>query len=367
MRQGKGHKKGHKKKILFAILAIIAVCIVYSAKGEEGVSISETPSVTTQAIADRDESKDNTEPTQLKEENDEEQKNNSQKEASSDETTVVPVYSGQPYVELNNDLPEFTFEEKKSTDSFENYSDLDQLGRCGVAFANICEEIQPTEERQDIGMIKPSGWHTVKYNDLIEGNYLYNRCHLIAHQLAGENANEKNLITGTRYLNVGSMLDYENKVADYVEQTKNHVLFRVTPIYDGDNLVATGVQMEAWSVEDGGNGICFNVFCYNVQPGIVIDYSNGESYRANATAEEQDVSTMDRGVSNQDESTDSIIDSTKEQYVVNTNTKKFHLPTCQSAKDTLEHNKKVLEGTVQDMKDLGYTPCQRCLKEYKDN
>ena len=190
----------------------------------------------------------------------------------------IPTYSGEPYVELNGGIPIFS-QAEKVTDAFEIYSNLDALGRCGVAYANICPELMPTEERGEIGMIKPVGWHTVKYNDLIEGNYLYNRCHLIAFCLAGENANEKNLVTGTRYLNVEGMLPFETQVASYVENTGNHVLYRVTPIYEGNNLVANGVQMEAWSVEDDGKGICFNVYCFNVQPGIGIDYKDGESWR----------------------------------------------------------------------------------------
>ncbi len=163
------------------------------------------------------------------------------------------------------------------TDAFEVYSDLDKLGRCGVAYANICKELMPTEDRGEIGMVKPSGWHTVKYNDLIEGNYLYNRCHLIGYQLAGENANVKNLITGTRYLNVTGMLPFENADANYVDRTNNNVLYRVTPIFEDNNLVATYVQIEAWSVEDKGSGICYNVLCYNVQPGIAINYATGDS------------------------------------------------------------------------------------------
>lgn len=182
-----------------------------------------------------------------------------------------------PYVELNNNVPNFTDEEKTITETFENYSDLDSLGRCGVAYANLSLDTMPAEERGKIGMIKPSGWHTVKY-DNVDGKYLYNRCHLIGFQLAGENANEKNLITGTRYLNVTGMLPFENKVADYIETSQNHVLYRVTPIYDGNNLLASGVQMEAYSVEDKGFGICFNVYCYNAQPGITIDYATGESH-----------------------------------------------------------------------------------------
>ena len=188
------------------------------------------------------------------------------------------AYEGDPYVEVNGNRPFFTEEEKQDVTPFETYSELDSLGRCGVAFANICKELQPTEERGEIGFIKPSGWHTVKYNQLIEGNYLYNRCHLIGYQLAGENANEKNLITGTRYLNVAGMLPFENQVNDYVDSTNNHVLYRVTPVFENDNLVASGVLMEAWSVEDEGAGICFNVYCFNVQPGIRIDYRTGESW-----------------------------------------------------------------------------------------
>lgn len=190
--------------------------------------------------------------------------------ASSDE------YNGEAYQVLNDNIPQFTKKQKKNTKAFEKYSPLDSLGRCGVAFANICKELMPTEERGNIGRVKPSGWHTVKY-DIVEGKYLYNRCHLIGFQLAGENANEKNLITGTRYLNVEGMLPFENEVADYVEESGNHVLYRVTPQYEGNDLLAQGVQMEAYSVEDQGGGVCFNVFAYNVQPGIEIDYRTGES------------------------------------------------------------------------------------------
>lgn len=188
----------------------------------------------------------------------------------------VPAYSGTPYVEIHDNKPFFT-EEDMTTNSFENYAPLDLLGRCGTAFANIGKDIMPTEERGPIGMVKPSGWHTVKYPDVIEDLYLYNRCHLIGYQLSGENANEKNLITGTRYMNVEGMLPFENKVADYVEDTGNHVLYRVTPRFTGNNLVADGVLMEAYSVEDSGEGLQFCVFVYNVQPGIEIDYATGKS------------------------------------------------------------------------------------------
>lgn len=190
----------------------------------------------------------------------------------------IPPYSGAAYTTVNNNVPYFT-ESEITTVMFENYSELDALGRCGVAYANLCPETMPTEERGSIGMIKPPGWHTVKY-DCVDGKYLYNRCHLIGFQLAGENANKKNLITGTRYMNVDGMLPFENDTADYIDDTGNHVLYRVTPLYTVDNLIADGVLMEARSVEDGGT-LQFNVFCYNVQPGVVIDYATGESWLAN--------------------------------------------------------------------------------------
>lgn len=187
----------------------------------------------------------------------------------------IPSYSGSPYVEINNNVPEFE-EDDKTEKSFEEYSQFDRLGRCGVAFANVGVDIMPTEERGRIGMVKPTGWHTVKY-DSVDGKYLYNRCHLIGYQLTGENANEENLITGTRYMNVEGMLPFENMVADYVKETGNHVLYRVEPVFEGDNLLASGVHMEAESVEDNGEGVSFNVYVYNAQPGISIDYRTGES------------------------------------------------------------------------------------------
>lgn len=187
----------------------------------------------------------------------------------------IPEYSGKAYVTINNNKPNFK-EEDKTTKSFEKYSNLDSLNRCGAAYANVSKETMPTEERGRIGMIKPSGWHTVKYNN-VDGKYLYNRCHLIGYQLTGENANEKNLITCTRYMNTVGMLEFENKVANYVKETNNHVLYRVTPIFEGNNLLASGTQMEAYSVEDQGKGISFNVYVYNIQEGITIDYKTGES------------------------------------------------------------------------------------------
>ena len=187
----------------------------------------------------------------------------------------IPQYSGNSYVIINDNIPYFD-EEDYSTSSFEKYSDLDYLGRCGVAYANIGIDLMPMEKRGSIGGIKPSGWHTVKY-DHIDGKYLYNRCHLIGYQLTGENANSKNLITCTRSMNTIGMLQFENKVADYIKKTNNYVLYRVTPVFEGNNLLATGVEMEAYSVEDSGKGIMFNVFVYNIEDGVIIDYSNGDS------------------------------------------------------------------------------------------
>ena len=187
----------------------------------------------------------------------------------------VPQYSGNSYVVLNNNKPNFT-DEDYLKGSFEEYSELDTLGRCGVAYANVSVDTMPTEERGSIGQIKPSGWHTVKY-DIVSGKYLYNRCHLIGYQLTGENANPKNLITCTRSMNTEGMLEFENQVADYVKETNNHVLYRVTPIFEKNNLLASGVQIEASSVEDRCGDICFNVYVYNVEDGIKIDYFNGES------------------------------------------------------------------------------------------
>ena len=188
----------------------------------------------------------------------------------------IPEYSGSTYVEINGNIPGFT-EEDLTEEPFETYSPLDALGRCGPAYANICRELMPTEKREDIHMVHPTGWHASRY-DFVDGESLYNRSHLIGFQLAGENANEKNLITGTRYMNAEGMLPFENLVADYVKETGNHVLYRVTPVFQGTELVARGVQMEAMSVEDRGEGVLYNVYLYNVQPGVGIDYATGDNW-----------------------------------------------------------------------------------------
>ena len=228
-------------------------------------------------------------------------------------------------------------ENEKNTDSFAKYSDLDELGRCGVAFAYISLDTIPTEERGTIGDIQPSGWHTVKYNDLIDGNYLYNRCHLIGYQLAGENDNPKNLITGTRYLNVQGMLPFENSVYDYVQATENHVLYRVTPVFKEDNLVASGVTIEAYSVEDEGAGICFYVFVYNVQPGIDIDYATGNSTRSTVSDQAEDLKA--------------------EGFIGNRKSKVFHRPSCPNL--PAERNRIPFDSR-EDAIDAGFKACGNC-------
>lgn len=260
---------------------------------------------------------------------------------NSDTLENIPAYSGQAYVEINDNQPSFTKDELV-TESFEEYSPLDSLGRCGVAYANVGIDTMPTEDRGSIGQVKPSGWQTVKY-DCVDGKYLYNRCHLIGYQLTAENANKENLITGTRYLNVDGMLPFENLVADYVKETENHVLYRVTPIFEGDNLVASGVQMEAMSVEDNGEGVCFNVYCYNVQPGVVIDYATGDSWL------EEDAPTAGDSSTSQEES-----------YVLNTSSKKFHRPDCSGVDSMSAENRQDYTGTRQSLIDQGYSPCGTC-------
>ena len=194
----------------------------------------------------------------------------------------IPAYSGTPYVVIDDNEPDFT-EDELTDQSYESYSDLDELGRCGVAASNIGTDLMPTGKRGKIGQVKPSGWQTIKF-DNVDGKYLYNRCHLIGYQLTAENANEKNLITGTRYMNVDGMLPFENMVADYIKETDNHVMYRVTPVFEGGNLVASGVLMEAESVEDHGEGVKFNVYVYNVQPGITIDYATGKAVLSDTDA-----------------------------------------------------------------------------------
>ncbi len=254
----------------------------------------------------------------------------------------IPEYSGKYYIEVNGNVPYLTIDESAYT-SYESYAELDALGRCGEAVASISTDIMPTEPRGNIGMIKPSGWVMAKY-DFVEGKYLYNRCHLIGFQLTAENANEKNLITGTRSMNTKGMLPFENMVADYIKETNNHVLYRVTPVFEGENLLASGVLMEALSVEDNGAGISFCVFCFNVEPGVIIDYKTGENH-------------LDENYQEQEEKTETIGDY---DYVINIASDKFHLPDCKSVSDMKETNKEEFRGTRQELINKNYKPCGNC-------
>lgn len=262
----------------------------------------------------------------------------------------VPAYSGEPYVEVNDNQPEFT-EEELTTVSYEDYSELDELGRCQTAEACIGQDLMPIEARESISSVKPTGWRNKSY-DTVDGGYVYNRCHLIGFQLTGENANEENLITGTRYMNVEGMLPFEDEVAAYIEETDNHVMYRVTPVFEGDDLVASGVQMQAESVEDDGVGISFNVYVYNVQPYVVIDYKTGENWEGDEIAEPEGKWA---------DGTEAEPSDTKEQmYILNKNTKKFHKPECSGAKKIKVKNKGEYTGSRQTLIDEGYEPCGNC-------
>lgn len=268
---------------------------------------------------------------------------NQQASAVSVSLEEVPAYSGSPYVELDGNQPGFSLEER-TTDSFETYSTLDALGRCGPAYACIGQDLMPTEDRESISSVLPTGWVQAEYS-FVDGGSLYNRCHLIGFQLTGENANEENLITGTRYMNVEGMLPFENMVADYIKETGNHVLYRAAPIFEGENLVASGVVMEAFSVEDEGEGVCFHVYVYNVQPGVEIDYATGESWETGDSA----FSALESQVEEQEA-----------DYVLNTSSKKFHRPDCPSVDSMSGKNRQEYHGTREELIAQGYEPCGSC-------
>lgn len=255
----------------------------------------------------------------------------------------VPAYSGDAYVAVHDNVPYFSTEDL-SADSFETYGQRDSLGRCTTAWACVGQDLMPTEDRGSIGQVKPTGWHTVKY-DCVDGKYLYNRCHLIGYQLTGENANEDNLITGTRYLNTEGMLPFENLTADYIKETGNHVAYRVTPAFEGDNLLASGVLMEGWSVEDDGAGVCFCVYAYNVQPGVELDYATGDSWLSGDEPQSGAQSTQD---------------DQQETYVLNTSSGKFHLPSCSSVEKMDPSNRQDYTGSREDLIAQGYSPCGSC-------
>lgn len=288
----------------------------------------------------------------------------------------IPEYTDSPYVAVNGNVPYFT-EDDLTDVSFESYSDLDSLGRCGVAYASVSTDTMPTEKRGSIGEVKPTGWINAKY-DFVDGKYLYNRCHLIGYQLTAENANEKNLITGTRYLNVQGMLPFENLTADYVKETGNHVLYRVTPIFEGDNLLASGVLMEAESVEDDGDGVLFCVYVYNVQPGVAIDYATGDNWLAedggaksaaaagsgNSSASENGANTSSGGKNTSAGSSGSTVSKTSDSesgtYILNTKTMKFHRPDCTSVEKIKAENKEEYTGKRSKLIEEGYEACKSC-------
>ena len=264
----------------------------------------------------------------------------------------IPSYSGETYVTVNSNVPYFTKDEI-TTEAYEFYSDLDMFGRCGYVMACIGRETMPTGERGEIGHVYPSGWVQARYDtDLVDGGYLYNRSHLIGWQLTAEDDNEKNLITGTRYFNVQGMLPFENMVADYIKETQNHVMYRVTPLFSGYDLVCRGVLMEAYSVEDEGDGILFCVFVYNVQPGIKIRYETGHSMLSNP----YDTQPMEP----QESESEFESDGTVTVYVLNTNTKRFHEPDCSSVSDIKPSNRQDYTGERQALIEEGYQPCKSC-------
>lgn len=264
----------------------------------------------------------------------------------------IPAYSGKAYISLNGGKPTFT-ESDYTTKSYEFYSDLDSLGRCGYTMACVGIDIMPTEDRGSISSVKPTGWINKSY-DIVDGGYLYNRCHLIGHQLTGEDANARNLITGTRYMNVQGMLPFENEVADYVKETENHVLYRVTPVFIGNELLARGVQIEAYSVEDEGDGVFFNVYVYNVQPGIILDYATGENWLDTDPTPETEPDDGETPASGGETDGETVT------YVLNTNTKRFHKPECSSVRDMSEKNKQEYTGTREALIEDGYVACGSC-------
>jgi len=251
----------------------------------------------------------------------------------------TPTFSEYPYVIVNENKPIFS-DKELSPNCVEKYSELDKLGRCGVAFAVIGKESMPTGKRQNISNIRPTGWHTTKY-DVVSGKYLYNRCHLIAYQLTSENANPKNIITGTRYMNEQGMLPLENLVADYVKETDNHVAYRVSPVFKDENLLASGVQIEAFSIEDDGYGICFNIYCFNAQPKVIINYTTGES--------------------SLDDDFEYITDTDKKpDFILDSKSKEYHLPSCDKIADIEDDIKLDYIGDKDKFKSLGYSPCKKC-------
>lgn len=322
-----------KKMRSLCVIAAVLCCLLFSGCTTE-ISATDNTQTTQQSDAKADQSNTNGTSSQSA---------SGQITAYQSAITLssIPAYSGTPYVAVNDNVPSFT-DDDITLNAFENYSDLDSLGRCGVAYANVCQETMPTEKRGDISKVKPTGWHSVKYN-FVDGKSLYNRCHLIGYQLTAENANEKNLITGTRYMNTEGMLPFENMVADYVKETKNHVLYRVTPIFEDNNLVASGVLMEAQSVEDHGEGVSFCVYAYNVQPGVTIDYATGDSSLA----------------SNSDNSGASDSSSAQTEIRGNSKSKIYHCPGQASYDEMADSKNLIIFHSEQEAQDAGYRKAKK--------
>ncbi len=373
----KSKKVSKKTKIIVVVLGLLAILIpAFSGENSENITETTTEIITTleelatesdteEAITNNPAVKETTERVEDKTTQKETEKLNKPQSVGDDNSKAVlseiPAYSGRPYVVINDNVPSFNKYEL-TVKGYETYASLDSLGRCGGAVASCGREImpKPNEERGSISSVKPSGWVQAQY-DWVSGKYLYNRCHLLGWQLSAENANKRNLITGTRYMNTEGMLPFENMVADYIRETNNHVAYRVTPIYNGSDLVASGVQMEAYSVEDDGDGICFNVFCYNVQPGVEIDYSTGRSWA------EGNIGTTKKPVVVVTPTTEKQVEMTKQQnavssqYILNTNTKKIHKTHCHHINRMNESNKKSYSGSLDSLYSQGYTTCGTCF------
>ena len=356
------------RKIAAAVLcAFVSLCLIGAIGGSSSTKQSgtvvepQTPAIEqpTNPEPDQSQSKQETPEKQT------EQPAAAAPAAASFDYSQVPAFDGTASVQMNGNVPYFTADDiqyAKDNPGYEHYGEQDRLARCTVASASVGKETMPAEgeERGDIGQIKPTGWHTVKYES-VSGNYLYNRCHLIGWQLTDENSNVNNLITGTRFLNVDGMLKYEDDVATYVKSTGNHVLYRVTPVFLDDDLVARGVLMEARSVEDDGAGLQFCVWAYNAQPGITIDYVDGNSEETPLLpAAGESSASGSEGSSNAGSAASDASSAQVKSYVLNTNTKKFHVPGCSSVKKMKDANRQDVESTRSDLIAQGYDPCQKC-------
>ena len=373
------------KKLLAIFVSVVLVAVMFGETPEDSTIKNETINTEIQDVITENEIQGTLPPENTEITSTEEKQEIDFSEIRENALANIPAYSSKAYAVINNNVPFFN-DSDLTTKSYEEYGRLDLLGRCTEVSASVGKDLMPTEERGNIGMIKPTGWHTVKYQG-IDGNYLYNRCHLIGFQLTGENANERNLITGTRYMNVQGMLPFENMIADYVKETNNHVLYRVTPIFEGANLLASGVLMEAKSVEDDGKGVMFNVYCYNVQPGVEINYATGASTgpeftgsTTTTTTEKTQqttpvvtpvvVPTIPKKEQKQENSDTPTVPEQKEEtpvvsqnqisYVANKNTKKFHYSDCSSVKQMSDKNKVYITATSEEMREKGYSPCGNC-------